>query len=195
MSLTEVPARSVMLRSPAPGITEVPARSVVMHSPVPGIQQEIGTVSYTAPARPAAGQNVVGAAAAAMSTGTGRIRPLIRMPGASRGPPPQQGGGGEHQSGHRDADATAGQCQHDRRIHGIQLRRHEEPHGGIRVDSSNRMLGEATDAREPETQRRENRVDARWSSVSCHSLQNDGNGDAGRLWHKGRVGTLEDDRD
>ncbi len=47
MSLTEVPARSVVLRSPAPGITEVPARSVVMHNPVPGIQQEIGTVSYT----------------------------------------------------------------------------------------------------------------------------------------------------
>ncbi len=42
MSLTEVPVRSVVLRSPAPGITEVPARSVVMHSPLPGIQQEIG---------------------------------------------------------------------------------------------------------------------------------------------------------
>jgi hypothetical protein len=72
-------------------LTEVPARSVVMHSPVPGIPQEIGTVSCTAPSRPAAGQNGGGAAAAAMSTGAGftgvRIRPLIRMPGASRGPP------------------------------------------------------------------------------------------------------------
>jgi hypothetical protein len=91
MSQTEVPARSVVLRSPASGITEVPARSVVMHSPAPGIQQEIGTVSYTAPARPAAEQNAGGVTAAAMSTGAGftgvRIRPLIRMPGASRGPP------------------------------------------------------------------------------------------------------------
>jgi hypothetical protein len=165
MSLTEVPARSVVLRSPVPGITEVPERSVVMHSPVPGIQQEIGTVSYTAPAQPAAGQNVGGVAAAAMSTGAGftgvRLRPMIRMPGASRGPPPQQGGGGKHQSGHRDADATAGQCRPDRRIHGIQLRRHEEPHGGIRADSSSRVLDEATDACEPETQGWENRVDAR----------------------------------
>jgi hypothetical protein len=91
MSLTEVPTSSVVLRSPASGITEVPARSVVMHNPIPGIQQEIGTVSYTAPARPAAGQNAEGVAAAAMSTGAGftgvQIRPLIRMPGASRGPP------------------------------------------------------------------------------------------------------------
>ncbi len=91
MSLTEVPTSSVVLRSPASGITEVPARSVVMHNPIPGIQQEIGTVSYTAPARPAAGQNAGGVATAAMSSGAGftgvRIRPLMRMPGASRGPP------------------------------------------------------------------------------------------------------------
>ncbi len=92
IGLTEVPAGSVVLHSPAPGITEVPARSVVMHNPLPGIQQEIGTVSYTAPARPATGQNAGGAAAAAaMSTWAGftgvRIRPLIRMPGAARGPP------------------------------------------------------------------------------------------------------------
>jgi hypothetical protein len=53
---------------------------------------------------------------------------------------------------------------------------------------------EATGAREPKAQRRKNRVDARRSSVSCSSLQNDGNGDAGRLWFKGRVETLEDDR-
>jgi hypothetical protein len=55
ISLTEVPARSVVLHSPLPGTprdfgTEVPARSVVMRDPVPGIQQEIGVVSYTAPA-------------------------------------------------------------------------------------------------------------------------------------------------
>ncbi len=199
MSLTKVPARSVVLRSPAPGITEVPARSVVMHSPVPGIPQEIGTVSYTAPSRPAAGQNAGGAAAVAMSTGAGftgvRIRPLIRMPGASRGPPPQQGSGGEHQSGHCDIDTTAGQCWVDRRIHGIQLRRHETPRGGIRADSSSRMLDETTGAREPEAQGRKDCVDARRSSVPCRSLQNDGDGDASRLWRKGRVGTLEDDRD
>ncbi len=91
VSLVELPTGSVVLHSPASGITEVPARSVVMHNPLPGIQQEIGTVSYTAPARPATGQNAGGAAAAAMSTGAGftgvRIRPLIRMPGAARGPP------------------------------------------------------------------------------------------------------------
>ncbi len=88
--------RAVTAPASVPGVrvmslTEVPARSVVMHSPIHGIPQEIGTVSYTAPSRPAAGQNAGGAAAAAMSTGAGftgvRIRPLIRMPGASRGPP------------------------------------------------------------------------------------------------------------
>jgi hypothetical protein len=92
VSLVEVPTGSVVLHSPASGITEVPARSVVMHNPLPGIQQEIGTVSYTAPAWPATWQNAGGAAAAAMSTEAGftgvRIRPLIRMPGAARGPPP-----------------------------------------------------------------------------------------------------------
>ncbi len=204
ISLTEVPARSVVLHSPLPGTprdfgTEVPARSVVMHDPLPGIQQEIGIVSYTAPARPATGQNARGTAATAVSTGAGftgvRIRPLIRMPGAARGPPPQQGGGGEHQSGHCDADTAAGQCRSDRRIHGIQLREHEKPHGGIRVSPSSGMLDEATGAREPEAQGRKNRVDARRSSIPCRSLQNDGNSDASGLWFKGRVETLEDDYD
>jgi hypothetical protein len=91
VSLMEVPTGPVVLHSPASGITEVPARSVMMHNPLPGIQQEIGTVSYTAPARPATGQNAGGGTAAAMSTEAGftgvRIRPLIRMPGAARGPP------------------------------------------------------------------------------------------------------------
>ncbi len=91
MCLTEVPTGSVVLHSPVPGITEVPAESVVLHSPVPGMPQDIGTVSYTAPSRPAAGQNAGGAAAVATSNGAGftgvRIRPLIRTPGASRGPP------------------------------------------------------------------------------------------------------------
>jgi len=61
-----------------------------MNNPVPGIQQEIGVVSYTAPARPATGLNV-GESASATSAGAGftgvRVRPLIRMPGAARGPP------------------------------------------------------------------------------------------------------------
>jgi hypothetical protein len=191
ISLTEVPAGSVVLHSPLPGTprdfgTEVPARSVVMRDPVPGIQQEIGVVSYTAPARPAAGQNAGGVAATATATGadfTGiRIRPLIRMPGAARsrqGPPPQQGGGSEHQSGYCDTDAATGQCQLDRWIHGLQLREHEKPHDGVRVDSSSRVLDETISACGPETQGRENSVDERQSSVFCRSLQDDGNGDAG----------------
>jgi hypothetical protein len=121
ISLTEVLAGSVVRRGPTPRAprnfgTEVPARSVVMNNPVPGIQQEIGVVSYTAPARPATGLNV-GESASATSAGAGftgvRVRPLIRMPGAARGPPPQQGGGSEHQSGYCGADAAAGQCQLD----------------------------------------------------------------------------------
>ncbi len=63
----------------------------MLYSPVPGIPQDIGTVSYTPPPRPAAGQNAGGAAAAATPAGanfTGvRVRPLIRAPGTSRGPP------------------------------------------------------------------------------------------------------------
>ena len=121
ISLTEVLAGSVTRRSPLSGTprdfgTEVPARSVVMNNPVPGIQQEIGVVSYTAPARPATGLNV-GESASATSAGAGftrvRVRLLIRMPGAARGPPPQQGGGSKHQSGYCGADAAAGQCQLD----------------------------------------------------------------------------------
>jgi hypothetical protein len=88
--------RAVTAPTSTPGVrvmslTEVPAGSVVLYSPVPGIPQDIGTVSYTPPSRPAAGQNVGGAAAAATSTGAGftgvRVRPLIRPPGTSRGPP------------------------------------------------------------------------------------------------------------
>ncbi len=96
ISLTEVLAGSAVRRGPTPGAprdfgTEVPARSVVMNDPVPGIQQEIGVISYTAPARPATGLNVGGGSASATSAGAGftgvRVRPLIRMPGAARGPP------------------------------------------------------------------------------------------------------------
>jgi hypothetical protein len=41
-------------------LTEVAAGPVVLYSPVPGISQDIGTVSYTPPPRPAAGQNAGG---------------------------------------------------------------------------------------------------------------------------------------
>ncbi len=71
-------------------LTEVAAGPVVLYSPAPGDSQVIGTVSYTPPPRPAAGQNTEGAPAAAASTGTNftgvRVRPLNRMPGAARGP-------------------------------------------------------------------------------------------------------------
>jgi hypothetical protein len=89
-------ARAVAASASTPSVrvvslTEVPAGPVVLYSPVPGISQDIGTVSYTPPPRPAAGQNTGGAAAAATSAGanfTGvRVRPLIRTPGTTRGPP------------------------------------------------------------------------------------------------------------
>ncbi len=71
-------------------LTEVAAGPVVLYSPAPGDSQVIGTVSYTPPPRPAAGQNAGGAPAAATSAGvnfTGvRVRPLNRTPGAARGP-------------------------------------------------------------------------------------------------------------
>jgi hypothetical protein len=57
------------------------------------------------------------------------------------------------------------------------------------------MLDEAASVHDADAQRRENRVDARWSSVPCHSLQNDGNSDASRLRLKGQGRTLEDDHD
>ncbi len=71
-------------------LTEVAAGPVVLYSPAPGDSQVIGTVSYTPPPRPAAGQNAGGAPAAATSAGanfTGvRVRPLNRTPGAAGGP-------------------------------------------------------------------------------------------------------------
>ena len=71
-------------------LTKVAAGPVVLYSPAPGDSQVIGTVSYTPPPRPAAGQNAGGAPAAATSAGanfTGvRVRPLNRTPGAARGP-------------------------------------------------------------------------------------------------------------
>jgi hypothetical protein len=65
LSLMTMPAGTVVLHSPnseAPRDfgTEVPARSIVMSNPVPGLQQEIGVISYTASARPAAAQNAGG---------------------------------------------------------------------------------------------------------------------------------------
>jgi hypothetical protein len=71
-------------------LTEVAARPVVLYSTAPGDSQVIGTVSYTPPPRPAAGQKAGGAPAAATSAGTNftgvRVRPLNRTPGAARGP-------------------------------------------------------------------------------------------------------------
>ncbi len=71
-------------------LTEVAAGPVVLYSPAPGESQVIGTVSYTPPPGPAAGQNAGGASAAATSAGTNftgvRVRPLNRTPGAARGP-------------------------------------------------------------------------------------------------------------
>ncbi len=90
--------RAVTAPASTPGVrvmslTAVPAGPVILYSPVPGISQDIGTVSYTPPPRPVTGQNVGGAAAAAAATSSGasftgvRVRPLIRTPGTSRGPP------------------------------------------------------------------------------------------------------------
>jgi hypothetical protein len=62
--------RAVAAPASVPGVrvvslTEVATGPVMLYSPVPGILQDIGTVSHTPPPRPAAGQNVGGAAAAA----------------------------------------------------------------------------------------------------------------------------------
>ena len=98
LSLIPMPAGAVVLHSPNSGVprdagTKVPARSLMMSNSVTGLQQEIGVVSYTFPARPAAAQSAGGATAASATTGEGftgvRIRPLVHRPGAARGPPPQ----------------------------------------------------------------------------------------------------------
>jgi hypothetical protein len=71
-------------------LTEVAAGPVVLYSLAPGDSQVIGTVSYTPPPRPTAGQNAGGASAATTSAGanfTGvRVGPLNHTPGAARGP-------------------------------------------------------------------------------------------------------------
>ncbi len=71
-------------------LTEVPVGPVVLYSPVPGISQDVGTVSYTSPATRGRAE-CGGAAPAVTSAGasfTGvRVRPLIRTPGTTRGPP------------------------------------------------------------------------------------------------------------
>jgi hypothetical protein len=96
LSLMTMPAGTVVLHSPNSGAprdfgTEVPARPLVMSNPVPGLQQEIGVVSYTSPARSAAAQNAGGATTTTTTPGAGftgvRIHPLVRRPGAARGPP------------------------------------------------------------------------------------------------------------
>jgi hypothetical protein len=96
LSLIPMPAGAVVLHSPNSGAprgpgTEVPARPLMMSSSAPGLQQEIGVVSYTFPARPAAAQSAGGATTANATTGEGftgvRIRPLVHRPGTARGPP------------------------------------------------------------------------------------------------------------
>jgi hypothetical protein len=96
LSVMTMPAGTVVLHSPNSGAprdsgTEVPARPLMMSNPVPGLQQEIGVVSYTFPARPAAAQNAGGATTTTTTPGEGftgvRIRPLVHRPGAARGPP------------------------------------------------------------------------------------------------------------
>ncbi len=57
------------------------------------------------------------------------------------------------------------------------------------------MLDEAANICNADTQRREDRVDAGQSPVSCRSLQNDRNSDASGLRLKGQGRTLEDDHD
>jgi hypothetical protein len=76
LSLMTMPAGTVVLHSPNSGAprdsgTEVPARPLMMSNSVPGLQQEIGVVSYTFPARPAAAQSAGGATTAATSPGEG----------------------------------------------------------------------------------------------------------------------------
>ncbi len=97
ISLIPMPAGAVVLHSPNSGAprdsgTEVPARPLMLNNSVPGLQQEIGVVSYTFPARPAAAQSAGGAATANAAAGEGftgvRIRPLVHRPGAARAPPP-----------------------------------------------------------------------------------------------------------
>jgi hypothetical protein len=92
-----MPAGAVVLHSPNSGTPrnpslEVPARSLRLDNPIPGLQQEIGVVSYTFPARSAAAQNGGGATAASAATGEGftgvRLRPMIHRPGVARAPPP-----------------------------------------------------------------------------------------------------------
>ncbi len=96
LSLMTMPPGTVVLHSPSSGAargsgTEVPARPLVMRNPAPGLQQEIGVVSYTFPERPATTQNAGGAAATAATPEAGftgvRIRQLAHAPGAARGPP------------------------------------------------------------------------------------------------------------
>jgi hypothetical protein len=84
-----MPAGAVVLHSPGSGTSqnpsmEVPARSLRLDNPIPGLQQEIGVVSYTFPERSAAAGNGGGAATANATTGGGftgvRLRPMVHRP-------------------------------------------------------------------------------------------------------------------
>jgi hypothetical protein len=94
--LIPMPPGAIVIHSPDSGISqgasmEVPARSLRLDNPILGLQQEIGVVSYTFPARPAAAQNGGGATTANAATGVGftgvRLRPMIHRPGVARAPP------------------------------------------------------------------------------------------------------------
>jgi hypothetical protein len=94
--LIPMPPGAIVIHSPGSGISqgasmEVPARSLRLDNPIPGLQQEIGVVSYTFPARPAAAPSGGGATTANAATGGGftgvRLRPMIHRPGVARAPP------------------------------------------------------------------------------------------------------------
>ncbi len=112
-----------------------------------------------------------------------------------QGSPSQQGSSGKHQPGHCDVDVATGQRRVDQWIHGVQLRRHEKPHGRVRANPANRMLDEAANAGDSDAQRWKNRVDAGQGLISCRPLQDDGDSDASELRLKRRNRALEDDHD
>jgi hypothetical protein len=179
-------------------LTEVAAGPVVLYSPAPGDSQVIGTVSYTPPPRPAAGQNTGGAPAAVTSAGvnfTGvRVRPLNRTPGAARGPALSREAAASISQVivtltllQANAGSTNGfmaySCEDIRSpVVGYEL----TPQAGCWM----KQPTYDTDAQRPE-----DHVDAGRSQVSCHSLQNDEDNDASRLRRNRQVGTLEDDHD
>jgi hypothetical protein len=190
--------RAVTAPASTPGVrvmslTEVAVGPVVLYSPIPGISQDIGTVSYTPPLRPTAGQNAGGAAAAVTSAGasfTGvRVRPLIRTPGTKRGPPLS-----------REAAASISQVI----VTLTLLLANAGSTNGFMAysceDMRSPMIGyeltpQAGCWMKQPTHATPSRVDAGRGPVSSRPLQDDGNGDASGLRLKRRIGTLEDDHD